>query len=162
MIFDDLQGISYSVVEDLVLLLPTRHEGVLGEVVRTRAVLGICALDLLVECLHIRGKQPMKLECIAFFFGECWAFVEIGSSKERVALLCMSVSGLCNEIWQLIRTVKLVSCGPEVDRGRWPNFSFFCCFPLGDMFESSREETESDLKVWSRGWMVTGAAWTGN
>lgn len=71
MIFDDLQGISYSVVEDLVLLLHTRHEGVLGEVVRTRAVLGICALDLLIEGLNIGRKKAMKLECIAFFFGEC-------------------------------------------------------------------------------------------
>lgn len=39
-----------------------------------------------------------------------------------------------------MRTVKLVSCGPEVESGRCPNFSFFWCFSLGAMVTDIRKE----------------------
>jgi hypothetical protein len=43
----------YLVVQDLVLLFQTRHESVLGKVIWTGAILGVCALDLLVKSLDV-------------------------------------------------------------------------------------------------------------
>jgi hypothetical protein len=71
---------SYPVVENLVLLLQARHESVLGKVVRSRAILGICALDLLVKGLDVCWEQAMELERVALLLGEGRAFVEVRSS----------------------------------------------------------------------------------
>jgi hypothetical protein len=62
------------------LLLQARHEGVLGKVAWSGAVLGVCALDLLVEGLDVGGKEAMELERVALFFGESRAFVEVWRS----------------------------------------------------------------------------------
>jgi hypothetical protein len=70
----------YSVVEHFILLLQTGHESILSEVIRTRAVLGVCALHLFVERLDVGGEQAMELEGIAFFLIEGRAFIKVGSS----------------------------------------------------------------------------------
>lgn len=48
-----------TVIEDFVLLLETGHEGVLGQVARAGAVLGVGALDLLIERLDVGGQEAM-------------------------------------------------------------------------------------------------------
>jgi hypothetical protein len=58
------------VVQDLILLLHARHERVFGQIIWAGAVLGVGALDLLVERLHVGGNKPMQLELGALFFGE--------------------------------------------------------------------------------------------
>jgi hypothetical protein len=49
----------YSVVEHFILLLQAGHESVFGEVVRARAVLGVCPLYLFVERLNVGGQQAV-------------------------------------------------------------------------------------------------------
>lgn len=75
-----------AVVQHLVLLLEAGHEGVLGQVARAGAVLGIGALDLLVERLDVGGEQAMELERVALVLGEGRAFVEVGRPEQRIAL----------------------------------------------------------------------------
>ena len=58
---------AYSIVQHLILLLQARHEGVLRKVVWSGRVLGVCALDLLVEGLDVGGEVAMKLKGIALF-----------------------------------------------------------------------------------------------
>lgn len=136
---------TYPIVQHVVLFLHTRHERILGQVVGPRAVLRVRALDLLLKRLHIGRQQAVQFECVALLLGKGRALVEIGCPEKRAALCS---SQLCDQITCSIvlvldqderkLTVKLVFCGPKVDKGRWENFfgsPFLCCCSLAVEFD---------------------------
>jgi hypothetical protein len=84
---------SYSIVKHFILLLQTRHEGVLREVVRPGLVLGVGALDLLIERLDVCGEQAMEFECVALLFRKSRALVEVRSSEKCIALASPLAAG---------------------------------------------------------------------
>jgi hypothetical protein len=57
-----------------------------------------------------------------------------------------------------IRTVRVVSSGPEVDRGKCPNFSFFWFFALDDMFARCCGERYNARRVRGCDFLVAAAA----
>lgn len=116
---------SYPIIQDFVLFLQACHEGVLGEMVRPGAVLGVCALDLLVEGLNVRRQKAVELERVALFLGEGRALVEIGSSQECIAL--PAVSRWLSSTFDGL-AVRVVSWAPDVESERCPNLLFFSCF----------------------------------
>jgi hypothetical protein len=77
---------AYSIVQHFVLLLQTGHESVLGKVAWSGGVLGVCALDLLIESLDVGGKEAMELKYIALFFRKSRSLVEVGCSQKCIAL----------------------------------------------------------------------------
>jgi hypothetical protein len=83
------------------LLLQASHKGVLREIIWAGLVLGVRALDLLVEGLDVGGQQAMELECVALFFREGRALVEVWSSKECIALTPVSARCDLVEWWVL-------------------------------------------------------------
>jgi hypothetical protein len=92
--------------------------------------LGICALDLLVKGLDVRWEEAVEFERFALFLRERRAFVEVWRSKKCIALSHVSTVP-CG--FPGARTVRLVSCAPDVERGRCPNLGFFSDFDLFDM-----------------------------
>jgi hypothetical protein len=83
----------YLVVQDLILLLQARHEGVFGQISGPGAVLGVGAADLLVERLDVGGNEAMQLEELTLFLCEGRSPVEVWASEECIALVC-SVSDM--------------------------------------------------------------------
>lgn len=115
---------TYFVVEYLILVLQTGHEGVLCEIIMARAVLRVCALDLLIQSLYIAWQQAMEFERVALLSFKRRTFVEIGSPKKCVALIIVLVSAF--RLWWHSTTVNDVSWAPEVDRAKCPNLLLAC------------------------------------
>lgn len=70
----------------------------------------------------------MELKCVTLFFGKSRALIEVRRPKKRITLVL-------DLVYHSIRafgtnTVKLVSCGPDVARGKCPNFDIFFDIPL--------------------------------
>ena len=72
---------SYStnpVIQDLVLLLQARHEGILRQIILPTSILFIRTRRLFLQCLRIDWHQAVEIKIIPFFGSKCRAFVEMG------------------------------------------------------------------------------------
>lgn len=83
---------AYFVVENLILILHTGHEGVLRQSTSTTAILLICTCDLLLQSLHIRRKQSIEFESFPFLGREGGAFVVIWRFQQGKTLQYVSLT----------------------------------------------------------------------
>lgn len=72
----------YLIVQDLILLLHGRHEGVLGQVIAADGVLLVSSLGLLLESLDALRQQACQVEVMAFLFCKGRPLVEVGVVEE--------------------------------------------------------------------------------
>jgi len=76
----------YLVVQDFVLFLHTCHKCILRDIVRSTAILLVCALDLVFERLDILREEAVELEGRSLLFRERGAFIKVWVSEERITL----------------------------------------------------------------------------
>lgn len=60
----------YSIIQNRILRLHARHEGVLGQIIRSTAVLLIRAMHLLIQRLDVRRQETVQSERLSLIFGK--------------------------------------------------------------------------------------------
>jgi len=87
----DLYLRTYLVVQHLILLFHTCHEGILAEIRRLILVLCVCSLDLFVQGLHVGRQQPSETKSVSLLITKGASFVEVRCLQQCRALLTVNL-----------------------------------------------------------------------
>lgn len=69
---------AYLIKQDLILLLHTRHEGILGQIIRHTRILLIRPLGLLLQTLNPLRQQTRQIKLASLLGRVRGPFVEVG------------------------------------------------------------------------------------